>query len=199
MTPDTRGRILQAAGRLFIERGYTATSMREVAEAAGIGKATIYHHFPDKQSIVLTLLDRQLARVKVTQAAIAAEPDPRKRFQIAAEQGIAALLESSDLMQIVRREVPGGRSRIQAAMMPFLRKNRSLLAQAVREGTRQGIFRAIEPKEAARVFMTMVQGTFAAAYLSGEKPRPSVITSSALLDIYFRGIEADRRAPKESA
>jgi TetR/AcrR family transcriptional regulator, cholesterol catabolism regulator len=199
MTTDTPERILRAADRLFTARGYTATSMREVAKEAGIGKATIYHHFPDKESIVLTLLDRQLLRVKETLGAIESEPDPRKRFRIAAEQGIAGLFESADIMQIVRREVPGGRSRIQAVMMPFLRKNRSLLAQAVREGTEQGTFRAVEPEEAARVFMTMIQGAFAAMYLSGERPQTAFNPSAAMLDIYFRGIDADGRTSKERA
>ena len=198
MAPDTRARILRAADRLFVARGYTATSMREVAREAGIGKATIYHHFPGKQSIVLMLLDQRLARVKDALGAVESEPDPRTRFQIAAEQGIAGLLESAELMQVVRREVPGGRSRIQAAMVPFLRKNRSLLAQAVREGIRQGIFRAVEPEEAARVFMTMIQGAFAAVYIGAEKPTTAFNPSSALLDIWFHGIEATGRPPKES-
>ncbi len=198
MTSDTRRRILQAAGGLFASRGYTAASMREVAEEAGIGKATIYHHFPDKLAIVLTLLELQLLRVKETLGAVEAEPDPRKRFQIAAEQGIAALLESSDIMQIVRREVPGGRSRIRAAMVPFLRKNRSLLAEAVREGTRTGIFRAVDPEETARVFMTMIQGTFASVYIGGKRPKSARGAASAMLDIFFHGIQGGGRTPKEN-
>jgi AcrR family transcriptional regulator len=57
MSSDTRNTILQVANRLFVRQGYTATSTRQIAEEAGIGKATIYHHFPDKQAIVLALLE----------------------------------------------------------------------------------------------------------------------------------------------
>ena len=46
----TRQAILSAAYSLFLEQGFSATSMRQVAEAAGIGKATIYHHFHNKQA-----------------------------------------------------------------------------------------------------------------------------------------------------
>ena len=59
MTPETYEKILSTARRLFVKQGYTATSMRQVAESAGIGKATIYHHFPDKRAIVMALLQAQ--------------------------------------------------------------------------------------------------------------------------------------------
>ncbi|NMC78544.1 MAG: helix-turn-helix transcriptional regulator, partial [Chloroflexi bacterium] len=55
-TSETYSRIMQIARRLFVQQGYTATSMRQVAGEAGIGKATIYHHFPDKQAVVMALL-----------------------------------------------------------------------------------------------------------------------------------------------
>jgi hypothetical protein len=41
---------------LFIQKGYTATSMREIAAEVGIGKATIYYHFPDKEAIASALI-----------------------------------------------------------------------------------------------------------------------------------------------
>ena len=44
----TRARIRDAAARLFVERGYVATTMREVASAAGVGERTLYDAFPTK-------------------------------------------------------------------------------------------------------------------------------------------------------
>ncbi|MGW0808935.1 TetR/AcrR family transcriptional regulator [Nonomuraea sp. NPDC002799] len=51
----TRSRITAVAARLFDERGYHATSLHEVAEAAGISKATIYHHFKTKDEILVDI------------------------------------------------------------------------------------------------------------------------------------------------
>lgn len=56
MTPSTRDRILDAALSLFAEKGYEATSMREIAEQLGITKAALYYHFDGKDAIVLALL-----------------------------------------------------------------------------------------------------------------------------------------------
>jgi AcrR family transcriptional regulator len=53
----TRRRVLQAAESLFARRGYEATGMADVAERAGIGVGTLYHHFPDKRALLLALID----------------------------------------------------------------------------------------------------------------------------------------------
>jgi AcrR family transcriptional regulator len=48
----TEDRILAVASRLFYERGYHATTMRDLADAVGIKAASVYHHFPGKQDIL---------------------------------------------------------------------------------------------------------------------------------------------------
>jgi AcrR family transcriptional regulator len=54
----SRALILDTALKLFAHRGYGATSVRDIAEAAGLSKGNVYHHFPDKESIFRALLDR---------------------------------------------------------------------------------------------------------------------------------------------
>ena len=53
----SRQHILDAALHLFAHHGYRATSVREIAEAAGVSIGNVYHHFGDKESIFRTLLD----------------------------------------------------------------------------------------------------------------------------------------------
>jgi len=65
----TRARIRDAATRLFVERGYVATTMREVAAAAGVGERTLYDAFPTKAALfshtlsVATVGDEEPVRV----------------------------------------------------------------------------------------------------------------------------------------
>lgn len=51
-----RDQILDATARLFVERGFAATSTREIADAVGIQQATIYHYFSGKDGILSELL-----------------------------------------------------------------------------------------------------------------------------------------------
>lgn len=54
----SRSQILESALRLFSTVGYHGTSMRDIAEAAGVSTGNVYHQFPDKESLFRTLLDQ---------------------------------------------------------------------------------------------------------------------------------------------
>jgi AcrR family transcriptional regulator len=53
----SRTQILDAALRLFSHRGYGATSVQDIADAASLSKGNLYHHFADKESLFRELLD----------------------------------------------------------------------------------------------------------------------------------------------
>lgn len=55
---ERRELILDSAGRLFGERGYTHTSLDEIAAAAGVTKPILYRHFDSKKALYLALLER---------------------------------------------------------------------------------------------------------------------------------------------
>jgi len=65
-----------------------------------------------------------------------------------------------------------------------------LLADAIQRGIEQGIFRPVDPVNSARVLMTMIQGTFAMAYLINERAQTPQQAATDLLDIYFQGLDA---------
>ncbi|MFJ6214931.1 TetR/AcrR family transcriptional regulator [Streptomyces sp. NPDC092296] len=60
---DTKSEIQEVALSLFTERGYEATSLREIAECLGITKAALYYHFASKEDIVRSLLTAHLANL----------------------------------------------------------------------------------------------------------------------------------------
>lgn len=59
-TLSPRDQVLDAAGRLFVTRGFAATSTREIAEKVGIRQASLYYHFAGKDEILAALLARTL-------------------------------------------------------------------------------------------------------------------------------------------
>jgi len=54
----SRQLILESALKLFSHHGYGATSVQDIAADAGLSKGNVYHHFPDKETIFRSLLDR---------------------------------------------------------------------------------------------------------------------------------------------
>jgi AcrR family transcriptional regulator len=67
-----RDQILDATERLLVRYGYAKMTMEDLAREAGIGKGTIYLHFPSKEEVVLSRLDRMVERLVVELRAIAA-------------------------------------------------------------------------------------------------------------------------------
>lgn len=57
MAPDTRGRLVREAMRLFWEKGYASTSVADVLGHAGVNSGSLYHFFPGKQDLLLAVLD----------------------------------------------------------------------------------------------------------------------------------------------
>ncbi|MGO1320750.1 MAG: TetR/AcrR family transcriptional regulator [Galactobacter sp.] len=58
--------LLGVAHDVFAQRGYHATSMDDIAQAAGVSKPVLYQHFPGKRELYLDLLDSELARLLST-------------------------------------------------------------------------------------------------------------------------------------
>lgn len=90
----SRGVILEAALHLFSEQGYRGTSIREIADAAGLSTGNLYHHFPDKETLFRTLLDHYWAAIEspdfpFNQAlAAGAFPDDLEYLAQAAEESV---------------------------------------------------------------------------------------------------------------
>ncbi|WP_326953396.1 TetR family transcriptional regulator [Amycolatopsis sp. NBC_01286] len=74
---DTRARILSAALEEFSERGYHATSVRELAERVGVTKTAVLYHFPGKADIVTALAEPLLDDLEATMDKAEAAADPR--------------------------------------------------------------------------------------------------------------------------
>ncbi|MDQ7958220.1 MAG: TetR/AcrR family transcriptional regulator [Rhodocyclaceae bacterium] len=79
---DQREMILEQAGLLFARRGYPATSMNQVAEACGLSKATLYHYYKDKYTLLVNIAEAHVTRLAAIVEEVAArglEPEARMR------------------------------------------------------------------------------------------------------------------------
>src|SRR3954466_6717252 len=81
---EKRGRILEAAVKVFAERGFHTATVAEIARAAGVADGTIYLYFKSKDDLLLRLFDEKMtelvaqARAEVAQQRTAA--DRLRRF-----------------------------------------------------------------------------------------------------------------------
>jgi len=79
----TRAALLDEATTLFAERGYSGTSLEDVASASQVTRGAVYHHFASKQALFEAVLELQEARVTAEILAAAQSPDPWEAAMLA--------------------------------------------------------------------------------------------------------------------
>ena len=96
----SRENILDAAAKLFRNKGYAATTLRDIANAASMKAGSIYYHFRSKEELLITVLDLGMRAVSdaVTQAIDALPPsaDFRARITVALRTHLIALFRHGD-------------------------------------------------------------------------------------------------------
>jgi AcrR family transcriptional regulator len=104
---NRRAQLLDAAARLFRERGYHATSMRDIAKAVGMLSGSIYYHFDSKEEMLLAVYEEGERRVaEAVDTAVAGETDPWQRLEAACAAHLAVLIAHRDFTQVMIRTLP---------------------------------------------------------------------------------------------
>ncbi len=103
--PVTREQILDSSLRLFSEKGFARTSVRDIAQAAGITDAAIYYHFASKRDLFEALIEERgftaalenLERAEVTIG-------PREAIPVIAINALQFIYNNRDLMKVLMLE-----------------------------------------------------------------------------------------------
>jgi TetR/AcrR family transcriptional regulator, transcriptional repressor for nem operon len=169
MGRSTRDELIDAAKRLFWERGYEGTSPRLIQQASNAGQGSFYHHFPGKIDLA------QAALESITQEEIARLDE----LGAVAENPLALVLAYIDAPREAVRGCRLGRfayemsieePQINDPILGYFRYLQSRLAEALSEAQRQGLIeREIDPERTALVLVAIVQGAFVLARVHNDQ------------------------------
>lgn len=143
--------ILSAAARLFAEKGFAGCSMQDVAAAAGVSKANVFHHYGNKQGLYLAVIKGAIEEFGRRLTTLVHCPGPTsKRVEHLITAHLQHLLNRRGETHLILRELfdagPGQRS----AVAPILGVNFSQIVRLIAEGQERGEFREnVDPASAA--------------------------------------------------
>ena len=101
--------ILDAAVELFSENGYDGVSMRQIAEAAGVSKSNIYHHFASKDALYLGILHGSAQHLsEIVEDLAEGDGDFQRRLRVFAEAHMKHLFANEMTLRLVLREAFSG-------------------------------------------------------------------------------------------
>jgi len=101
--------ILDAAANLFSEQGYDRVSMRLIAEAAGVSKANIYHHFGSKEALYFAIMQASAHKLSALLENLAeGKGDFGQRLRVFAAAHLRHLFDNATTLRLVLREAFSG-------------------------------------------------------------------------------------------
>ncbi len=126
--------VLDAAARLFAEKGYGATSMRDIAGAVGMLPGSLYYHFASKEELLVAVYEEGVRRIKAALAPALARPgDPWQRLENACAAHLAGLLEGSDYGQVVIRVRPDDAPDVASRLVALRDEYEHAFSQAIQD------------------------------------------------------------------
>jgi len=180
-----RHEIFHQVVKIFLKKGFQETSMQEIAQAAGLGKSTLYDYFRTKDEILIYFFDCQLNDMTTEAQMIALQnlsADERLR------QIMGKYLESLQanknlflkLMQESQRLKPEGQKQVQRKRHAY----QDLICALIEEGIREGVFRNVNSPLAGQLLISGLSSIVHGARTT-ETPQKML---KETLDIFFKGI-----------
>jgi AcrR family transcriptional regulator len=156
---DIKETILDIGERLFAQRGYRAVSIREVAQAAGLGTASFYTYFPSKESYYAQILERLERRgSEEVEKRVSGFQSPLNKLKALYRYTAGDLRENEILRGIYTGDkrflYPGlkGRGAKEGGLMARIE---DLIGRILQEGARKGVFRVDVYRNPRQMLMTI--------------------------------------------
>ena len=184
-----RSEIFDASVHLILKKGFKATSMREIAEAAGVGKSTLYDYFKSKDEILISYFEDAIQELTDrAQEIIDQDLDISEKLRKILEMHLAYLIDNKNFYLQLTTEIQalslGSQKQIQIKRYAY----QDMLGALIEEGSNSGVFRPVNSLFASRsIFMMLSLAIFTS--------RPDTLgTPDEMMEeaitIFFEGIQA---------
>lgn len=171
-----RDLIVEAATRCFLEEGFNATSMDQVAAVAGVAKQTLYHHFGSKNGLFEAVLRKKSAQI--THALV--EPQltaqgPRETLVRFADGVLKLIIDQQSIafLRLLISEAGKQREVIDLIVRLAIDSICETLAGYLTDQSAGGRLRVDDPRHAASLFLGMLAGELRLRGLLGVAPELS--------------------------
>lgn len=191
-----REQILEAASTLFVQQGFTDTSMEMVAQHAGVSKQTVYSHFGNKDELFTAAIQCKCQRYELNDLFAATQGTLHERLLGIGRQFMQLML-SEEACRVHRTCVAQVDTQPQAAELFFAAGPQTVIAglsEMLAREAENGQLRIDNPRHAAIQFLMMVQGEARIRSELGIAPQLSEAEIDAYIvssvDLFMRGYSA---------
>jgi AcrR family transcriptional regulator len=158
-TTANRGTVLDAACLLFADRGYRATSMKDIATALGVRAPSLYNHVSSKQEILYAIMDTAMDRaLTALDEALDGVDDVADQLRRATESLVLDFLRYPAEVTVCNVEVRSLDAGFRLAIVAKRDRYAARVRRIIEDGCRTGRFRTPTPQIAAFAVLEMGNG-----------------------------------------
>jgi AcrR family transcriptional regulator len=181
-----RHEIFHQVVNIFLKKGFQETSIREIAEATGLGKSTLYDYFRNKDEILVYYFEDQLNDLTAEAQQLAMQnKSADRRLREIIQMHMEFLQANKNLFMKMSLEAQRLKPESQKKIQEKRHAYQDLLRALIEEGIREGTFRRVDSLVAVRILMTSLAPV---VFTSRPTGTPQEMMK-ATLDIFFKGIE----------
>lgn len=148
--------ILDAAVQLFAEYGYHAAPLRDIARIAGIQAASIYHHYPSKQALLVEIMETHMQRLNDSTRRIICEcTDPLQQLHEVITNHIRMHTTYKSEFFIIDTEIRSLEGESRSYILSLRHTYEVLLQEILQAGMERGIFHHCDRKITSYAIIAM--------------------------------------------
>jgi AcrR family transcriptional regulator len=181
-----RERILREATAKFVAAGYAAVSMQQIADASGVTKATLYHHFRDKEDLFLEVMRLVMQRANGQLAAAASGATLREQLITVAMHHFGS--ERTDLHRLFADLHQHAGEEGKRAFWATCERPWTFLEPVIAAAIERGEIVPVDPGFASRVILGTIGSQMQAARYSSELPAPDAALAEQIVDLFLTGL-----------
>ena len=183
----TRKDILEAAARIFSEKGYHATSMQDIAESVNLQKASLYYHFTGKQEILFAILDHALDLINNRLEQVLAQPlSTDEKLRLAMVSYLQTIAENHNLSAVLLLELRSLDPELKTRHASRREKFERLWMDLIIEGNQAGIFNGVDPSLTGRAILGVMNWTV--TWYRSDGPRSATDIANLFADLLLNGL-----------
>jgi AcrR family transcriptional regulator len=171
---ERRGQLVAVAGEIFLQKGYRATTMDDIAHRAGMSKKTVYQIFPAKSELFDALLTEWLAPFTLPIEADGRSPREVLTDVLCRLVNFALSERQISMIRLLIAETSQSEDVALALERQGIGRGRGALEQWLAAETALGTFKIDDAEDAANTLFFSVAGDFLLGLLLRTRSRPSV-------------------------
>jgi AcrR family transcriptional regulator len=190
VAPPREDQVRAAALRLFKEKGYHATSMRDIASEVGINKGSLYSYIRSKEDLLIPVFEQAMAVLLAQIEQVTADPSltPTDRLKRAIQAHVTAVADNLDVLTVYLSEW----RQLAAESLTTVRVHRerysAMFLQILQDGVDSGEFRAMDTRIVTLGMIGMCNYLFR-WYRPDGRLVPNQIADE-LIEMVMRGVRA---------